>query len=423
VFGGGSLAGFGGFDLLDSVNRKLHYALRADNSSGTAFGSRDTWFQPGIAYEGFVYFPALPATATRMTVLSPGSPGLYAGVPVVEGTEPPQAASEPPVPPGPSPMLKSTLLHGKIWRGSADLVGLTEGDDRSTATSASEETIGLRTDVLFAFDSATLSAKAKTVLDDVATETRAKADPAKPPIIVTGHTDSKGDDPYNLALSRRRATAVQHELAARLRGGYQYRVSGLGESKPIAKEGGPDDTQARARNRRVEISYQLKQTTTATTTTPGAQPATGPTAPPAQFRRDDRIITERTATIDGVGYRLRLPSAYRDGAYLVVPLEFTRDKPLSAGSWGTRFDDLRRDCTSNYTDIKAIDPVTRMTHLGVQIGRKTGTFPYCVAGTGGGVTPNIPVQTYVYYPAPSSGTTTISLDAGPFGMIDNVPVE
>jgi outer membrane protein OmpA-like peptidoglycan-associated protein len=422
LFGSGGIAkGFGGFRLVDSVNRKLYYALRAGNDYGDAFGSRDTWFQPGIAYEGFVYFPALPATATRMTVLSYGSPGLYAGIPVVDGSQPPQAASEPPVPPGPSPTLGSVLPQGTIWRGSADLVGVVEDDERSTATSASEETIGLRTDVLFAFDSATLSAKAKTVLDDVAAETRAKADPAKPPIIVTGHTDSKGDEPYNLALSRRRAAAVQRELRGRLGGGYQYRVSGLGESKPIAKEGGPDDAKARARNRRVEISYQLKQTTTATTTTPGAQPATGPIAPPAQFRRDDKTVTERTATIDGVGYRLRLPPAYRDGAYLVVPLEFTRDKPLPAGVRETSFSDLSTGCAGNFTGITAADPTTRVTYLRVQIGPRSAAAPYCLGGAGGGITPNIPVQTYVYLPAP--GTSTITLDAGPFGKIDNVPVE
>jgi outer membrane protein OmpA-like peptidoglycan-associated protein len=425
VFGGGSLGGFGGFKLVDSVNRKLHYALRAGNSTGNAFGSRDTWFQPGIAYEGFVYFPTLPTTVNQMTVLSPGSPGLFAGIPVMDGTEPPKAVTEPPVPPGPSPMLESVLPHGTVWRGSYDLVGLTEGDVQSTTTSATEETIGLRTDVLFAFDAATLSAKARAVLDEVAAETRAKADPAKPPIVVTGHTDSKGDGPYNLKLSRQRAAAVQSELQTRLGSGYQYRASGLGESKPIAKEGGVDDEQARARNRRVEISYQIKQTTpgTTTTTTPGAQPAISPIAPPAQFRLDDKIVTERTATIGGVGYRLKVPPTYRDGAYLVVPLGFTRDKPLPAGVPETSFDDLSTGCVGNYTDIRTIDPATKITQLRVQIGPQPDSTPYCLGGTGGGVSPNIPVQTYVYLPAPSAGTTTITLDAGPFGMIDNVPVE
>ena len=425
VFGGGSLGGFGGFKLVDSVNRKLYYALRAGNAYGNAFGSTDTWFQPGIPYEGFVYFPTVPTTVTRMTVLSPGSPGLFAGIPVTDGTEPPKAATKPPVPPGPSPMLESILPYGTVWRSSADLVGLTEDDARSTTTSATEETIGLRTDVLFAFDSATLSAKAKAVLDDVAAETRAKADPAKPPIIVTGHTDSKGDTPYNLKLSRQRADAVQHELETRLGSGYQYRASGLGESRPIAKEGGADDEQARARNRRVEISYQIKQTTpgTTTTTTPGAQPATSPIAPPAQFRLDDKTVTERTATIGGVGYRLKLPPTYRDGAYLVVPLEFTRDKPLPAGLSGTSFDDLRSGCVGNYTDIRAIDPTTKITQLRVQIGPQPDSTPFCLGGTGGGTSPNIPVQSYVYLPAPSAGTTKITLDAGPFGMIDNIPVE
>jgi outer membrane protein OmpA-like peptidoglycan-associated protein len=321
-------------------------------------------------------------------------------------------------------MLKSTLPSGTVWRASSDLVSLTEDDAQSTTTSATEETIGLRTDVLFAFDSANLSAKAKAVLDEVAAETRAKADPAKPPIIVTGHTDSKGGTDYNLRLSRQRAAAVQRELQTRLGGGYQYRASGLGESTPIAKEGGADDAQARARNRRVEISYQIKQITpgTTTTSTPGAEPATSPIAPPAPFRLDDKIVTERTTTIDGVGYRLKLPPAYRDGAYLVVPFEFTRDKPLAAGLWETRFDDLRTGCAGRFTDFKAIDPATRTTLLRVEIDNGPDLTPHCLDGGGGGTDPNIPVQSYVYLPAPSAGTS-VTLDAGPFGRIDNLPVE
>jgi len=425
VFGGGSPTGFGGFTLLDSVNRKMHYALRAGNAYGNAFGSRETWFQPGIPYDGFVYFPALPATVDRMTVLGPGSPGLFSGIPVVNGTEPPKAATDPPVPPGPSPMLGAVLPTGTIWRTSSDLVGLSEKEAQSTTTTATEETIGLRTDVLFAFDSAALSAKAKTVLDEVAAETRAKADPAKPPVIVTGHTDSKGDDSYNLKLSQKRAIAVQRELQARIGSGYQYRTSGQGESEPIAKEGGPDDAQARARNRRVEISYQIKQVTpgTTTTSTPGAEIATGAIAAPAAFRLNDKILTERTATIGDVGYRLRVPPTFRDGAYLVVPFEFTRDKRLPAGLDGTRFDDLGSGCAGRYTDITAIDPITKTTELRVQIGPEPGLTPFCLGGTGGGVSPDIPVQSYVYLPAPSAGTTKITLDAGPFGKIDNVPVE
>jgi OOP family OmpA-OmpF porin len=157
LFGGGAPGGFGGFELVDSVNRKLYYALLAGNAYGNAFGSTFTWFQPGVPYEGFVYFPSVPATVSRMTVLTSGSPGVFAGIPVADGTDPPTAVTAPPVPPGPSPMLESTVPEGTIWRSSPDLVGVTENDVRSTTTSATEEKIALRTDVLFAFDSATLS--------------------------------------------------------------------------------------------------------------------------------------------------------------------------------------------------------------------------------------------------------------------------
>jgi OmpA-OmpF porin, OOP family len=77
---------------------------------------------------------------------------------------------------------------------------------------------------------------------------------------VAGHTDSKGTDAYNQALSERRARAVYDYLtsngidAARLVG-----PNGYGESRPIApntNEDGSDNPEGRAKNRRTELNVQ-----------------------------------------------------------------------------------------------------------------------------------------------------------------------
>ena len=67
---------------------------------------------------------------------------------------------------------------------------------------------------------------------------------------VYGHTDSTGDDKYNLNLSQRRATSVANYLASQGIDGRRFYVTGYGESQPIAPNSTPE---GRALNRRVEI--------------------------------------------------------------------------------------------------------------------------------------------------------------------------
>ena len=70
-------------------------------------------------------------------------------------------------------------------------------------------------------------------------------------IVVAGHTDSRGSDSYNQALSERRANSVANYLLGQ--GVLEARIDavGFGEKAPIADNG----TEAgRAQNRRVELS-------------------------------------------------------------------------------------------------------------------------------------------------------------------------
>ncbi|QNH16703.1 Peptidoglycan-associated lipoprotein [Xanthomonas sp. SS] len=111
--------------------------------------------------------------------------------------------------------------------------------------------ITLNDRVLFDFDKSQIRADAAKVLDTLAT---ALGTVQARDLEVGGHTDSKGGDDYNQALSERRAAAVLEALRAR---GLALKASakGYGESRPVAPNQlqGQDNPAGRQLNRRVEI--------------------------------------------------------------------------------------------------------------------------------------------------------------------------
>lgn len=115
--------------------------------------------------------------------------------------------------------------------------------------------IALSADVLFDFDKADLRLEAKPSLDKVVAVL--KSYPAAV-ATVEGHTDSKGDDKYNQALSERRAEMVRKWLASN-GAGLAMSTRGWGETKPVAPNAtadGKDDPEGRRKNRRVEITVR-----------------------------------------------------------------------------------------------------------------------------------------------------------------------
>jgi OOP family OmpA-OmpF porin len=69
-------------------------------------------------------------------------------------------------------------------------------------------------------------------------------------VTVVGHTDSRGPDAYNAALSRRRAQAVVGVLRATAMSDIRFVARGAGEKHPVASN---RRAEGRRRNRRVEI--------------------------------------------------------------------------------------------------------------------------------------------------------------------------
>jgi outer membrane protein OmpA-like peptidoglycan-associated protein len=116
--------------------------------------------------------------------------------------------------------------------------------------------ITLSGSVLFQTDDATLLPNARTRLDQVSDALLTHPDRH---LVVEGHTDSRGDDAYNLELSQRRAESVREVIVAR---GYRAELviaKGIGEARPVADNATPEGM---ANNRRVEIIVENANTTT-----------------------------------------------------------------------------------------------------------------------------------------------------------------
>jgi outer membrane protein OmpA-like peptidoglycan-associated protein len=75
-------------------------------------------------------------------------------------------------------------------------------------------------------------------------------------LLIEGHTDSRGDDDYNLQLSERRAEAVRSALLSRGLGSDRVRVKALGETFPVADN---ESASGRQQNRRVEVVFSDAQ--------------------------------------------------------------------------------------------------------------------------------------------------------------------
>ncbi|NJP29568.1 OmpA family protein [Microbispora sp. SCL1-1] len=432
----GTAAGdFGSYriPLVDPVGGKVYHPLT--DQIGT-LGSKPGYYEPGVRYETVVYYPPLPAGVRTVTAITPGTAGEFTGVPVVDGTGSGSAMS-PTTAPGSTPQPGTTVSWpvreptGEVTSSVQDLYGITESPEKTTDASGGDETVGLRTDVLFAFDSDRLTARAKAVLDDVAKETREKADPDRPPILIEGHTDGKGTHAYNMALSLRRAEAVRKELQARLGGAYRYRATGKGETEPVAREGGADDEDARARNRRVEISYRIKQptggsTASATEETRADEPTAGG-GRPAPFHADDgETVAGRTTTQKPTGQRLRIDVKpfYRDGAYLVAVFDIVNLGPRALGA-GTGYGGDIAYIGGWYTGFSVVDPASHTVYRAVRMGPDDPHGPDDYVDPGWAtfnVEPGTGNRGFFYVPAPPPGVTSVTFDAGPFGRFDNIPV-
>lgn len=107
--------------------------------------------------------------------------------------------------------------------------------------------------VNFAFNSSDITSVGKANLDKLA-EVLVKNPDTN--INIYGHTDSKGTDEYNLALSQRRAASVKNYLVSKGIASARLIPMGMGEKEPIASN---ETDEGRAQNRRVEFAITANQ--------------------------------------------------------------------------------------------------------------------------------------------------------------------
>jgi outer membrane protein OmpA-like peptidoglycan-associated protein len=105
-------------------------------------------------------------------------------------------------------------------------------NDLRATVRGKEIKIDLSADVLFNFDKADLRREAGPALEKAVDVLRAHP---KTAVTIDGHTDTKGNDKYNQALSVRRAQSVTRWLSdARL--DVKMSARGWGKSKPVAPD-------------------------------------------------------------------------------------------------------------------------------------------------------------------------------------------
>jgi outer membrane protein OmpA-like peptidoglycan-associated protein len=75
-------------------------------------------------------------------------------------------------------------------------------------------------------------------------------------LMIEGHTDSTGDDNYNMKLSKRRADAVASYIKSKGVAANRFKVEAFGETRPRFEN---NTKEGQAKNRRVEIGVAANE--------------------------------------------------------------------------------------------------------------------------------------------------------------------
>ena len=147
----------------------------------------------------------------------------------------------------------STVPVEEVDSQQATTVDLTSDSDTSSGATSdpmSDVDIGEPyVKIYFDYDQDTLREDA---LSDLLKVSRLMKDNPKFTLLVEGHADERGTREYNLALSERRAKAVEDFLSASGVSSFNVEVVGYGEEKPV--DNGSNES-AWSQNRRAELFF------------------------------------------------------------------------------------------------------------------------------------------------------------------------
>jgi outer membrane protein OmpA-like peptidoglycan-associated protein len=233
----------------------MHYYLPLVGSDGHCLCSRSydiaDYGGPKTPLVGYAVLPPLPARLTAVTV-DFGFGNVLQDVPVTDELPGPTASSTPVELGSGWPALPSRAAIDATDKGLSirPLATNTASPEAATKTSPHQTSIALSSNVLFAFNKATLTAKANSTLDDAAAKISRSATGT---VTVVGYTDSTGSDAYNQTLSEKRAHVVQAALRKRVTDSrVSFRATGRGERDPVADN---STAAGRALNRRVTVTF------------------------------------------------------------------------------------------------------------------------------------------------------------------------
>ena len=147
----------------------------------------------------------------------------------------------------------STVPVEEVDSQQATTVDLTSDSDTSSGATSdpmSDVDIGEPyVKIYFDYDQDTLREDA---LSNLLKVSRLMKDNPKYTLLVEGHADERGTREYNLALSERRAKAVEDFLSASGVSSFNVEVVGYGEEKPV--DNGSNES-AWSQNRRAELFF------------------------------------------------------------------------------------------------------------------------------------------------------------------------
>ncbi len=297
-----------------------------------------------------------------------------------------------------------------------------DGATASTTRAGDEEVIALHADGMFEFDESDPTDAAVDTIREAAQSLRENLgeDVA---ITVVGHTDGKGADGYNQTLSEERAEAVRALLEEELGADFTLTTEGRGAEELLAEEGGDDDEEARARNRRVEFSYEVPMADNGTEGGGGLDTATRHVGPPAPYFEElDPFTTVAHEDLD-----LNVYPMVRDGAYLFQMVGFQN----------STLTDLEADLEGDEASLPGSpQQYTEGTMGGFRLEEPgTGVIRYVIrirAGEGEyedfadeilTLSPGEEYLALAVFPAPGPEVGEMTLYAGAFGEIPGVPVQ
>jgi outer membrane protein OmpA-like peptidoglycan-associated protein len=363
--------------------------------------------------------------------------GIAPAIPIVDGGQPAAglvaSAADGAATPGPGASTESSTGgdgNGPLITWTApepgsdafvdkhDLVAKVVGGTVNEGGNRKQGIVTLNADVLFAFDSAKLNARAGNLINEARSILTAKADPTKP-VSVIGYTDSKGSPTYNQTLSRQRANAAAKALRAGNLGSIKLNVSGRGEADPVAPNatGAGDNPRGRALNRRVEITYAPKPAPAPSTTAPTPAASNG-SADPSASAAPGIILGPKTVKGSGVT-PATMSAAVRPivetGTLSLVSIEITAEQDtllIDAFS-------ARSKADQDISAFTIVDPATKRVYLAAY----DQDDPYRVMGTyTHRMSAGKPLHFAFYAAALPQNLSSATVDLDQLGAAKNVPI-